>query len=50
MRLPGLNYLKEENKTIAMAAFDQARRVDFDKPVTESATIKYAQLNYEQQF
>ncbi|RDC63061.1 tetratricopeptide repeat protein [Adhaeribacter pallidiroseus] len=43
----GLSYLKDENKQFALAAFDQARRVDFDKPVTESATLKYAQINYE---
>lgn len=43
----GLSYLKDTNKQFALAAFDQARRVDFDKPVTESATIKYAQINYE---
>ena len=43
----GLSYLKDQNKQFALAAFDQARRVDFDKPVTESATLKYAQINYE---
>ncbi|MDQ4139264.1 MAG: tetratricopeptide repeat protein [Bacteroidota bacterium] len=43
----GLSYLKEDNKQFAVAAFDQARRVNFDLPVTESSTIKYAQLNYE---
>ena len=43
----GLSYLKDNNKQFALAAFDQARRVDFDKPVTEASTLKYAQINYE---
>ncbi|KAA9325241.1 tetratricopeptide repeat protein [Adhaeribacter soli] len=43
----GLSYLKANNKPFAMTAFNQARNQEFDKPVTEAATIKYAQLNYE---
>ncbi|WP_439882817.1 tetratricopeptide repeat protein [Pontibacter sp. MBLB2868] len=43
----GLSYLKENNKQFALTAFDQARKNDKDKDVTEAATIKYAQVNYE---
>lgn len=43
----GLSYLKEDNKPFAMTAFDQARKNDQDKDVTEAATLKYAQVNYE---
>ena len=43
----GLSYLKENNKQYALAAFDQGRKLDFDKPVTEASLLKYAQLNYE---
>ena len=43
----GLSYLKEDNKQFALTAFDQARKNDHDKDVTEAATLKYAQVNYE---
>lgn len=43
----GLSYLKDENKQFALTAFDQARKNDQDKSVTETATLKYAQVNYE---
>ncbi|MBK0402876.1 tetratricopeptide repeat protein [Adhaeribacter sp. BT258] len=43
----GLSYLKDNNKQYALTAFNQARIQEFDKPVTEAASIKYAQLNYE---
>ncbi|MDX5481910.1 MAG: tetratricopeptide repeat protein [Hymenobacteraceae bacterium] len=43
----GLSYLKENNKQFALTAFDQARKNDHDKDVTEAATLKYAQVNYE---
>jgi len=43
----GLSYLKENNKQYALAAFDQGRKLDFDKPVTEASLFKYAQLSYE---
>ncbi|KAA5547731.1 tetratricopeptide repeat protein [Adhaeribacter rhizoryzae] len=43
----GLSYLKEKNPQFALTAFDQARRQEFDKQITEAAYIKYAQLNYE---
>lgn len=43
----GLSYLKDNNKQFALTAFDQARRQEFDKQITEAAYIKYAQLNYE---
>lgn len=43
----GLSYLREDNKQFAMTAFDQARKNDHDKDVTEAATLKYAQVNYD---
>lgn len=43
----GLSYLKEENKQFALTAFDQARKNDQDKDITEAVTIKYAQVNFE---
>ena len=43
----GLSYLKENNKQFALTAFDQARKNDQDKDITEAATLKYAQVNYE---
>lgn len=43
----GLSYLKENNKQFALTAFDQARKNDQDKDVTEAATLKYAQVSYD---
>jgi TolA-binding protein len=43
----GLSYLKENNKQFALTAFDQARKNDLDKEVTEAALLKYAQVNFE---
>lgn len=43
----GLSYLKDDNKQFALTAFDQARKNEKDKSITEAATIKYAQVNYE---
>ncbi|WP_299760471.1 tetratricopeptide repeat protein [uncultured Pontibacter sp.] len=43
----GLSYLKEDNKQFALTAFDQARKNDQDKAVTEAATLKYAQVNFD---
>ncbi|TPE43181.1 tetratricopeptide repeat protein [Pontibacter mangrovi] len=43
----GLSYLKDDNKQFALTAFDQARKNDQDKQVTESATLKYAQVNFD---
>ncbi len=43
----GLSYLKENNKQFALTAFDQARKNDQEKEVTEAAIIKYAQVNYD---
>jgi TolA-binding protein len=43
----GLSYLKENNKQFALTAFDQARKNRHDEKVTEAATLKYAQINYE---
>jgi tetratricopeptide (TPR) repeat protein len=43
----GLSYLKEKDKPSAQIAFDQARRTRFSPEVAEAATLKYAQLHYE---
>ncbi|WP_461489458.1 tetratricopeptide repeat protein [Pontibacter sp. HJ8] len=43
----GLSYLRENNKQFALTAFDQARKNDHDKDITEAATLKYAQVSYE---
>ncbi|ARS34834.1 tetratricopeptide repeat protein [Pontibacter actiniarum] len=43
----GLSYLKEDNKQFALTAFDQARKNDQDKDVTEAAMLKYAQVSFE---
>ncbi|GAB3813683.1 tetratricopeptide repeat protein [Pontibacter rugosus] len=43
----GLSYLKEDNKQFALTAFDQARKNNQDKDVTEAAMLKYAQVNFE---
>ncbi len=43
----GLSYLRENNKQFALTAFDQARKNDQDKDITEAATLKYAQVSYE---
>ena len=43
----GLSYLKTNQKPLALNAFDVARKSTFDKSITENATLKYAQVNYE---
>ncbi|MBB6610152.1 tetratricopeptide repeat protein [Pontibacter sp. Tf4] len=43
----GLSYLRENNKQFALTAFDQARKNNHDKDITEASTLKYAQVNYE---
>ncbi|WP_238388128.1 tetratricopeptide repeat protein [Hymenobacter sediminis] len=43
----GLSYLKTNQKPLALNSFDAARKVTFDKVITENATLKYAQVNYE---
>jgi tetratricopeptide (TPR) repeat protein len=43
----GLSYLKVKNKPSAQIAFDQARKSRFSPNVTEAATLKFAQLHYE---
>ncbi|TYZ08322.1 tetratricopeptide repeat protein [Hymenobacter lutimineralis] len=44
----GLSYLQTQQKQLALNAFDAARKLTFDKNITENATVKYAQINYEQ--
>ncbi|MBF8962237.1 tetratricopeptide repeat protein [Pontibacter sp. FD36] len=43
----GMSYLREDNKQYALTAFDQARKNDQDKTITEAATVKFAQVSYE---
>ncbi|MCC9167413.1 tetratricopeptide repeat protein [Pontibacter harenae] len=43
----GLSYLRDDNKQFALTAFDQARKSNLDKDITEAATLKYAQINFE---
>jgi TolA-binding protein len=43
----GLSYLREDNKQYALTAFDQARKNDKDRAITEAATVKFAQVSYE---
>ncbi|MBC6612901.1 tetratricopeptide repeat protein [Hymenobacter sp. BT507] len=43
----GLSYLKLNQKQPALNAFDAARKATFDQQITENATVKYAQINYE---
>ncbi|GAA3941190.1 tetratricopeptide repeat protein [Hymenobacter algoricola] len=43
----GLSYLQTSQKQFALTAFDAARKATFDKKITENATLKYAQINYE---
>lgn len=44
----GLAYLKDGNKQYALTAFDQARLVQFDQAIREQATLKAAEVNFEQ--
>ncbi|RZK97541.1 MAG: tetratricopeptide repeat protein, partial [Hymenobacter sp.] len=43
----GLSYLQDGQKTAALAAFDAARQSTIDKQLSENATLKYAQVQYE---
>ena len=43
----GLSYLQAGQKPQALAAFDAARQSPIDKAIAESATLKYAQVQYE---
>ncbi|GAB3223500.1 tetratricopeptide repeat protein [Hymenobacter seoulensis] len=43
----GLSYLQTNQKQLALNSFDAARKLTFDKVITENATLKYAQVNYE---
>ena len=43
----GLSYLKTGQKQLALNSFGAARQLTFDKVITENATLKYAQVNYE---
>ncbi|MDU0370126.1 tetratricopeptide repeat protein [Hymenobacter endophyticus] len=43
----GLSYLKTSQKPLALNSFDAARKLTFDKVITENATLKYAQVSYE---
>ncbi|MBD2716782.1 tetratricopeptide repeat protein [Microvirga sp. STR05] len=43
----GLSYLQTNQKQLALNSFDAARKATFDKNISENATLKYAQINYE---
>jgi tetratricopeptide (TPR) repeat protein len=43
----GLSYLQTNQKPLALNSFDAARKLTFDKNITENATLKYAQVSYE---
>ncbi|MBC6989988.1 tetratricopeptide repeat protein [Hymenobacter sp. BT491] len=43
----GLSYLQSNQKQLALNSFDAARKANYDKNITENATVKYAQVNYE---
>jgi tetratricopeptide (TPR) repeat protein len=43
----GLSYLKTGNKEFALTAFDQARRLDFNKKTKEEALFYYGKLNLD---
>lgn len=43
----GLSYLQTSQKQLALNSFDAARRQNFDKNISENATLKYAQVSYE---
>ena len=43
----GLLYLKTDQKNLALAAFDQARKSDFVNQVQEEAFFQYAKVNYD---
>ncbi|MHA7877959.1 MAG: tetratricopeptide repeat protein [Bacteroidota bacterium] len=42
----GLLYLKTNQKTSALAAFDSAQKLDFSDTIQEEATFQYAKLSY----
>ncbi len=45
----GLSYLRADgNKPFALTAFDQARTPAFDSKISEQATLKVAEINFEQ--
>ncbi|WMJ74334.1 tetratricopeptide repeat protein [Cytophagaceae bacterium ABcell3] len=43
----GVSYVKTDNKTFALAAFDQARKLSYNKEIQEEAYFQYAKINYE---
>ncbi|UOG77148.1 tetratricopeptide repeat protein [Hymenobacter tibetensis] len=43
----GLSYLQTNQKQLALNSFDAARKLGFDKNISENAALKYAQINYE---
>ncbi len=46
----GLSYLRADagNKAFALTAFEQARQSTFDRNIAEQATVKVAEINFEQ--
>ena len=43
----GTIYLKQGNKEYALTAFDQSRKLDFNKDIQEEAFFNYAKINYD---
>ncbi|WP_052695388.1 tetratricopeptide repeat protein [Hymenobacter sp. AT01-02] len=43
----GLSYLQTNQKQLALNSFDAARKLNFDKVISENSTLKYAQVSYE---
>ncbi|MBW8050655.1 MAG: tetratricopeptide repeat protein [Cytophagales bacterium] len=43
----GVCYVKTGKKQFALAAFDKARKPDFDTTISEASAFQYAKLNYD---
>jgi tetratricopeptide (TPR) repeat protein len=43
----GLSYIKSNNKDFALAAFDQARHLNFSRETKEEALFNFAKVNYD---
>ncbi|MDF7811508.1 tetratricopeptide repeat protein [Hymenobacter sp. YC55] len=43
----GLSYLQTNQKQLASNSFDAARKLGYDRTISENAALKYAQIQYE---
>ncbi|MBO0358489.1 tetratricopeptide repeat protein [Hymenobacter sp. BT186] len=43
----GLSYLQTNQKQLALNSFDAARKLGYDRNISENAALKYAQVQYE---